>query len=421
MSLPALHRSRPAAIPPVLKAVANPRELSVTGCLTFPVKDLAGDIVRPEGLDFTTHRKSPLVDLEHGRDRDVGSTPVGTCRKSADEGGGYGVFWSTLDVDGTPHRLPFATTHFDPSDRLQSQVFALYDAGALTGYSLEFKPLVAKAIGWSELDKRPAYDFTRVDVVRYTCCAVPVCPGALVAEGGVIKKSTLTTQVPPPLAKILRDGRVGREPLHEVIVKAFAHHTPSRTVATVGKAMNDENPETVYDDAPAADATPDVPNDDAGTATPTAQTAYDIAQMLTDACEHAKEQLAKSEHVAGKKKLAKLCDQIESLVEKFTATGDMVADDVAGDSAGDMDADDDEPEVEDGATEPDDEDDGVMKAFRNPKRRVYRKAVKRFSLVEIEKGKDRQPEPAEAPEILALRAEYMAELKKSKRVLARNR
>jgi hypothetical protein len=192
---------------------------------------------------------------------------------------------------------------------------------------------------------------------------------------------------------------------HGSVVKAYGGMTLAaaeqkrRTWLRVEKKAMDET-ETAYDAAADTGATDTAPAEDTeGQATPTAQAAYDVAQMLRDACEHAKDRVQQSEHTAGKKKLTKLCDAIEALIEKFTATGDMVAADVGGD--GDMDEDDDEPEVEAEATEPDDEDGGVMKAFRAPHRRVYRKAVKRFTLAEVAKGTT--VTKAEAAELARLR------------------
>ena len=420
MSAPPTHTSRPLALTTVLKAVADSRELCVVGALTSPGLDRAGDRVRPEGLDFTSHRRNPAVDLEHARDPDVRDAVVGWCRKSLSRpGGDYGVRWSTVDVPGHgSQRLPFAWTWFDPSDRLQSQVFSLYEQGALTGYSLEFRPVTMKAIGWSDLDGRPAYDFRRCDVVRYTCCAVPVCEGALVAADGVIRKS-LAGQVPEPLRKILTDNRVGGEPLHPTIAKAY-RLTPTRTVVRVEKAMDEQ---TVYDEAApeltGADDHAESDGDEGGEATPTAQACYDCAQMLADCCQQVRDALGKSEHVAGKKKLMALCDQIEKVAEKATAVGDMVAADVGGD--GDMDEDDEEPEVEPDAMEPDD--DGVIKALSAPRRRVYRKAVKRFALAEISKGMAATPAPApqDDPETVRKKARLLKLISGNNEILKRTR
>jgi len=387
---PAARRTRPAAVLASLVAKAVPSELLVVGALSTPAEDLAGDVVLPSGLDFRPHARTCEIDLEHARGA-TGTAAVAWARKSLSRPGDYSTAWSTVDYAGRPTRLPFGHAYFDQSDPLQSQVFDLYAAGALTGFSLEFVPLECKSRGFrSPLEDRDAMEFTRASVVRYTCCAVPVCPDAVVVEGGVVRKATTApTQVPPALCTILSSGRVGAEQLHPVIRKALAHHLPAkqyhRTVEA--KAMDED---TVYD---AANPNPDAPEagDAGGSATPTAQAAYDAGQMLSDACAQIEDALGKCEHVAGKKKLMSLCDQLKKFGEKAVAIGDQVAADVGG--SGDMDEDDEEPDVPAEDMEPDDADGGVLKAFAKPVRKAYRPRLKRFTLAEVKKG-IQSPDPA---------------------------
>lgn len=385
----AARRTRPAAVPVSLVAKAVPSELLVVGALSTPAPDLAGDVVIPSGLDFRPHARTCEIDLEHARGA-TGTAAVAWARKSLSRPGDYSTAWATVDYQGRPTRLPFAHAYFDPSDPLQHQAFALYDRGALTGFSLEFVPVECKSRGFrSPLEGRDAMEFTRASVVRYTCCAVPVCPDAVVVEGGVVRKATAApAQVPHALATILSSGRVGAEQLHPTIAKALAHHLPAKQYhrVTEAKAMNET--ETVYD---AADPDPGPgPDGDGGdSATPTAQAAYDAGQMLSDACAQIEDALGKSEHVAGKKKLMALCDQLKKLGEKAVAIGDQVAADVGG--SGDMDEDDEEPPVESEDMEPDD--DGVLKAFKSPVRKAYRPRLRRFTLAEVKKGVE-APDPA---------------------------
>jgi hypothetical protein len=191
-----------------------------------------------------------------------------------------------------------------------------------------------------------------------------------VLADGVIRKSLAP---PEPLLKILTDRRVRGhagtpEPLAEVIYKALARHLPSKTTAPVGKGMdpysNPSNPDPAPADTPAEPepAAPDGP--------PTASAAYEAAQAIKDVIEATKDKLKASEHVAGKKKILKVLDKLETAAcEELLAVGDQVTADVGdGDDAGEMTEDSDSPDVEDGATEADDERDGVMKAFADPKR-----------------------------------------------------
>ena len=406
---PATRRTRPAPLAASLVAKAVPSELLVVGALSTPAPDLAGDVVVPSGLDFRPHARTCEIDLEHAR-TDRGPAVVAWARKSLSRpGGDYSTAWSTVDYAGSPTRLPFGYAYFDPSDRLQHQTFSLYASGALTGFSLEFQPVQYKSRGFrSPLEPRDAMEFARSSVVRYTCCAVPVCPDALVVEGGVVRKSApaAAPQVPAALCTILSSGRVGSEQLHPAIAKALAHHLPPRKYHTVGKAMDET--QTVYDDeapAPEADAGA------GGSATPTAQAAYDAGQMLSDACAQIEEALGKSEHVAGKKKLMSLCDLLRKLSAKAVAIGDQVAADVGGD--GDMDEDDEEPEVDPADMEPGD--DGVLKAFASPVRKAYRPGLKRFTLAEVKKGQQ-----ADGGEAERLRAELARTLRNNLKIIRRN-
>jgi hypothetical protein len=395
MHPPGTIRSAPHA---VRKAVPDARAMTVTAVLTWPGEDAAGDVVSPAGLDFAAHRADPWNDLEHNGER------VGWARPTLAGGGGaYGVRWLDLEGGG---RLPVGTTWFDPSDRLQSQVFALCERDALPGVSLEFRPIpgLFKSRGFASRLPRPwpedACEFSRVSVLRWSHCARPVNEGAL-----TVTKSQAAAD---PLLSILSAGRVGGEQLHPTITKSLSQYHPKRrALVRVEKAMADET--TAYDDEAPEVASPE-PEADAGGATPTAQAAYDAGQMLSDACEQIEQALSKSEHVAGRKKLTALCDQLRKISEKAVAIGDQVAADVGGD--GDMDEDDDEPEVpaEDMAADAD----GVLKAFSRTVRKAYRPNLKRFTTAEIQKAQaeaDRRPTREEQ--------DAQRELKKFKRAMRR--
>ena len=392
----------------VRKAAVDESALSVSAVLTFPDVDLAGDFVVPSGLDFTSHRRDPWVDLEHSGER------VGWARKSLSRPGDYGVSWSWLDIDGTRHRLPVGTTHFDPNDRLSMQVFRMVAEDALPGVSLEFRPVPGfmKSLGRSPLEPRDAYRFERADVVRWTHCATPVNSGAL-----TVTKSS--RQVPSPLVKILRDNRIGSEELHPVIRKALAPYVPTRTAVRVEKSMDEQTPQTAYDAAvpevaQPADQAPESDEGDDDATSPTAQALYDAAQEIVEVCERLKQSTASSEHKAGKKKAESFCDAIESLAEKILGAADMVHEDVVGGSeSGDMDDADPEPEVESDSTETDD--DGVMKAMNAPHRRAYRETVlksvkaRRYTEAEVRKGLE---QPKEDPKLDRLRRERDRELRR---------
>lgn len=211
-------------MPPIVKAVAAD-DWSVRAVLTAPIPDWSGDIVRPDGLDFSPHESDPWVDLEHGR-TDVGRRPVGWARKSLDRPGApYALEWADLEVPGIGVcRLPVGTTYFDRDDPLQRQVYELIRRDALPGVSLEFVPIEQVQIAErSPLEPRPAYEFRRAKVLRWAHCAEPVNPSAL----------TVLKSVPPGLeviAKAVRDGRLGDEPLDPYLRHCLKSHLEMRQV-----------------------------------------------------------------------------------------------------------------------------------------------------------------------------------------------
>lgn len=390
MGTHATHRSAPVVI---RKARADTHELSVTAVLSFPGVDQVGDIVHADGLDFTSHRRNPWVDLEHN------GQCVGWARKSLSATGGkYGLEHLNLSHGGETHRLPVGTTWFDPNDALQSQVFALVAEDALPGVSLEFRPVPKqyKALGRSPLEQRPAYEFFQGDVVRWTHCASPVNEGATVA------KSMGTPNATDKLLSALSAKRVGSEPMHPTIFKALSQLTPQRRLVRVEKAMEpNAETETVYDDAPAAEET-----EPTGGGSPTAMAAYNLAQGIKDLCEQARTELSKGEHVKGRKSVNKILDAVEDYVEDALSAGKMVDADLAGDK-GDEDVEAEEPEVPEEDTETDD--DGIVKGIPM----TVRKALKRFALKDIKKARER--DDAEVAAAIAERDRAAKEYRRAER------
>lgn len=391
------------------KAEAHASDLSVTAVLTTFAVDKAGDLVHPSGLSFKSHIAAPWVDLEHN------GTTAGWARKSLSRpGGSYGLAWGDFGVDG---RLPVGTTWFDPSDPFQSQVFALVERDALPGVSLEFRPVDGfyKAIGRSELEGRPAYEFFKADVVRWTHCARPVNDGAW-----TVTKS----HAPDPLLSILSAGRLpGGEQLHPTVKKALAPYAPKRRVfRTVEKSMNDEA-ETVYDDAPEATPGDAVPEAAPGAEAPAGggiAALYTHAQTLIDACEQLASDMMSSDSPELRKFGEKLKAKGEALAEEAKAMADKHDAKLNGGGGGDEtpEADGDDAPAD---VDMDTDDEGVLKAMRP----VYRKAVKarrgrRFSKAEALAAVRRESSAADkaaAAELARARAELDAERRKFRRDL----
>lgn len=350
----------------VRKAVANTRDLSVTAVLTWPGPDLVGDVVHPSGLDFAPHAADPWVDLEHN------GQCVGWARKSLSRPGGpYALEW--LNIEG--HRLPVGTTYFDPHDALESQVFALVAEDALPGVSLEFLPVPRKFKAIGRGPNGPSYEYEAGRVVRWCHCARPVNEGATVAKSASARPAT------DKLLSVLSAGRLGSEPLHPTVKKAFAEYLPARRAFRVEKAMDPTDPmATAYDDPAATPADPaPEPEADPGTS-PTAMAANNLAQGITDLCEQVRADLAKGEHVKGRKAINKILDDVESYVEDAVKAAKMVETDLSDEPADD--AEPAEPEVTDEELESDE--DGTLKCF-SPS---VKKALKRYTLKAIENARE---------------------------------
>jgi hypothetical protein len=386
------------AEPTIQKAYVDAANMCVQSVLTYPVHDLAGDFVAPTGGDYSSHEADCWNDLEHN------GLVVCWARESLHEDGApYSVVLKSLMVDGKPTQLPVGTSYFDPHDRLSTQVFSLIERDLIPGVSLEFKasqthaPRILKAV--CPLDStRPSLHFDHWRAMRWTHCVTPVNPGAMTLKKAIDPKLE-------PLVALLQTKKIGSESLHPSIFKSLSRYLPeaNKSAVHLDKAMPTNTPDSTYDQPLDADANAPAPeNDDGGTdeatqkSTPTAQAAYDASQMLKDLCGHIKESVADGEHVQGRKALMSICDMIDKTAEKCVEIGDRVAKDVKGggmmkedgDEGGEDEGDEADKDMED--KEPDmetDEEDGVMKCLKHPSRRVYLKAIKRFTVKEVAKAR----------------------------------
>jgi hypothetical protein len=321
---------------------ACPRTLTVRSVLTFPVHDLAGDWVDPDGLNFKPHEADPSIDLEHAR-TNIRGYPVAWARASLSEPGApYALEMVRLNCagEGEPdeyHTLPVGTNYFDQRDRISTQTFALVEQGALPAVSLEFAPVrgAMESLGRSPLERRDAYRFRRANVVKWTLCAVPVNPGALHVQDdtrGTVAKSL--DSVPLSLATVLRDGRVNVggtwEPLSPIIRKALVPLAPpiTRTTVRVEKAMEpDEMDEFngnlgdadmgTENDAEFAD---EMGGDEV--AHPGVQTMYQAADGVNDLIAMLEDAAQKTESAALFKDKKKFIAKLESLKKEMKGTAD---------------------------------------------------------------------------------------------------
>ncbi len=395
----------------VFKASVDTHALTSTAILSYPVPDLAGDVVVPEGIDFSRHMRFPAVDIEHRRDPEFGDATVGWAHTGLMKSDGYYTARHVpLDCDGETRYLPVGTTHFDPDNKLHQQAFAMVERDVLPAVSLEFIPdmTVAKSLGRSPLEPRNAYEFGRVSVVRWTLCAKGVCEQALVAKS-----------LYDPLRSVLSAGRIGGEELHPTIKKALSHYLPGKSNTVVSgfttekKAMDEQY------------------GGDVGTAEPEAapvQSAngitalYSHAQALVDLCDQLEADAENTDSAEVLKDIQKMCEMSRAVAEKVMATADKhnakleAAKGKSDDDAGE----EDEPEEMDDESEPDmDEDeDGMLKAIPARHRTIVKALrVKRFTLAEIQKAEQKHHVPDVDDE--TARAELARELELARKERAR--
>lgn len=410
------------APPPAFrKSRADTRALTFKSLLTYPMRDIAGDYVRPDGCDFRSHQLDPSVDLEHGRHPHVKGMPVCWARESLSKPGApYAVEMVRLNFadEGQPaqwHTVPVGTEYYDKSCPVSMQVFAMREDGTLPASSLEFRavPGFYKSLGKSPLEPRDAYDFQRADVVRWTVCAMGVNPGAL-----TIQKSRGQVPPPEPILKVLRDGRVnvgGRwEPLHGAIRKALSPYgvpTSTRTTVRVEKAMEDDDAMADMDMGgdemtPAIETGVDMDMDmDAAPASNGVAALYAHAQMLMDACDQLDADLENTDSPELYREGKKLCDMARAMAEKVKGAGDKHDAKLAALKGGGDDVAEEVAETEEVEEEPvpdmGTDDDGVLKAVRP----VYRKAlaarkaaVKRFREADLKPATVAKASAPETPE-----------------------
>lgn len=358
----------PVARDLITKAVAA-RELPVgdeffvLSVLSLPIQDHAGDIVRPDGLTYKAHRRNPYIDFEHGLHPDVGRQPVGWARKSLSRPSAeYCQFSAELDVPSVGKCVvPVGGTYFDKDDALQRQVCAGVRDGAWTAVSLEFIPdyTLAKSLGKSPLERRDAYDFRAADVVRWTHCVRPVCPGA----------QTVLKSLPPELdalGKILRDKQIRGESLHPVILKSLGRYQP-RVLVPVHvetKAMTpQDDPGTVYDPTVPDDATGNgMEQGEGGPALNGVSALYSHAQALMAAAQQLEQDMQASDSPELRTMGQQLMQQVQAIAQQAKGVADKHDAKLNGsempDMTGDDDTDPDDSELDEGDgtdTEGDDE------------------------------------------------------------------
>jgi phage head maturation protease len=142
--------------------VVNEAERSVFCVISEGVADRVGDIVRPEGVDFSNYALNPIVLLNHDNE----ALPIGTTRDPR-------TGRCTVQYDRANNRLT-AKIFFAEGVEPAEQVWSLVKQGVLRAVSIGFSPLATPRhlpAGGSEF---PAVELLELSVVN-----VPALPSAL--------------------------------------------------------------------------------------------------------------------------------------------------------------------------------------------------------------------------------------------------
>lgn len=386
----------------VFKASVDTKALTSTAVLSCPDPDLAGDIVVAEGMDFSRHARDPRVDIEHRRHPDFGDATVGWARTTCKSAGGY---YTVRPVplecsDGAIHPLPVATTYFDRDSALEVQVFALVEREILPAVSVEFIPdmTVAKSLGKSPLESRDAYEFARVQVVRYTLCAKGVCPSALVA------KSASAEAYLSPLRSVLSAGHIGSEALHPTICKALSHYLPGKSSAVasgfaapvVEKSDMDPYAAPVADSPAPVDTAPEEPVEEAPALGGIAAM-YAKVQALLDCVTQNESDMETSDSPELRSFMEKMRGKVEAIAEEIKGRADAHDAKLNGGKKDEGEKPEDEPD--DAEPDMDTDDDGSLKAVRGPYKPILKACRgRKYSLAEIKKAEEKKGEQP-APEL----------------------
>lgn len=224
------HLTTPA---PVLHKSADTAALTVTAALSVEVLDRAGDIVVPRGVDLRVHKADPWAGIEHYRHRGgewvipgageehLPPVRVGVAKLPDNT---YGVELKSMPGHGD---VLFATTRFDPSDKLSLQTFRLVEDGTLDGTSVEIALLKGyhRPLERSPIENRYGQHIERCTLLGYAHCAVPVNQAALVCKA-------FTPAIEQSI-RVAQTGRVGSEPAHPLILKALGRFVPAGKTTTV--------------------------------------------------------------------------------------------------------------------------------------------------------------------------------------------
>ena len=144
----------------------------LTAMITTRGVDRDGDIVEPEGLDFTNFNKNPVVLWAHNSS----NPPIAKVEKTY------------VSPQGVLADIIFAETAF------AKDIFSLYADGFLNAWSIGFAAIKGHSDPRLDEDGRvQGYNFRKTEMLELSAVPLPANPDALTRSFAGMEKSTLTT------------------------------------------------------------------------------------------------------------------------------------------------------------------------------------------------------------------------------------
>lgn len=314
----------------------------VVSVLTFPMTDIAGDFVKPDGGNWqvkSLDKQEWIHPVSWTHD-----IPVGTGRvqyeqltnegQTATVAVGYTTFFTkSTDLKGINRtryddpclRNPIGLYSVDDCLRAAEEVEALVRGDLATGVSIEFYPAGPKGSAywdlekWSTMENRPARHFEKWIGTGYAHARVPVNRGART----FLPEEFLEKAIRVSETKRLPNGR----PLSDLVLKAFLDpelaYKPKYVATSLNNTkespMSEKKEEVIvkadnYDNE-RMEQTPE-------SSSPALRAFLDGAQGMIDVCKMMQEGARSSDDMESIKLVVKICKKLQDLAGEAKAYGE---------------------------------------------------------------------------------------------------
>lgn len=364
--------------------------------LTYPEIDAAGDIVKPDGGDWTFHDTHPALNRRVNFDHGV------LIGKAENPDGSYGVSLRPVQLEnGKTAQIPVGVTKFFQSAKdtkglvsgtgpirtalqLAEQVEDLVSRKIMQGVSLELgederKPGLWKSLGRSPLENRNAWRCDHWIGLGWAHTFVPIN-----------KHSKVIDQTTESLISLAESGRIGSKPLAAPLAKSLTAFRSIKRPPVVKSGFSGTKLEKSMNDEldPTGDMTDELASEDTpGANKPTPNAIHQVLQAFTDVASMLDGIIngPDHEHAEGLALLGEVKGQIQQVAMDLMGKAAAMFPDAGFETEpdGDEGVNPEEPSDDDGDELPTTDDGGLMtKAFK----RGYPKRLKLFSKNQLAKA-----------------------------------